>query len=60
MCDPEILRKKGEILSILSNKELNKKECWQYILDTYGYKTSVMSQYQDNGIAVFNPDAIQE
>lgn len=52
--DPEIKRDNGKALAILSKKRLNEKECWQYILDTYGYRTCLMSQYQFNGLVVFD------
>lgn len=60
LCDPEILRDKGEALSILSKKRLNETECWQYILDTYGYKSSLMSRYQFNGLVVLDLNTIME
>jgi hypothetical protein len=52
--DPEIKRANGKALAIFSKKRLNEKERWQYILDTYGYRTCLMSQYQFNGLVVFD------
>ncbi len=50
LLDPELKRSKGEALAILSPKPLYGKERYQYLLNTYGFKTSVNNEYQFNGL----------
>jgi hypothetical protein len=43
--DPESLRESNKVLAIYDLSERNQHTKWQYLLDNYGFKTSVMKSY---------------
>jgi hypothetical protein len=45
LCDPKLLRESGEAIAILDTSLRDQNAKWQYLLDKYGFKTSIMHNY---------------
>jgi hypothetical protein len=45
LCDPQLLRESDKILAILDPLRNDPNAKWQYLLDNYGFRTSVMRSY---------------
>ncbi len=52
LCDPEVKRANGEAIAVLAADVLGERERWQYLLDTYGFMTNVMTRNQFNALAI--------
>lgn len=58
LCDPEELRKLGDALAILGPLLNDQKVKWQYLLETYGFKTSVRRSYHWEALIALQLDQV--